>query len=75
MKHRPRTTTDNQRAQMRSCIYSACETARDLTPIYLCNKPRKGQPVCMFHDRLLAQVDEIETCCRQYEVFPERFDN
>jgi hypothetical protein len=76
MSYRPRTTSANQRAQMRSCLYSACETAKDLSPVYLCNVPRKQaikQQVCVFHDHSTSS-DKIMAFCRQYEVFPERFD-
>ena len=65
-----RVATDDQRDQMRGCRQSACETAEDLTPIYLCDKPRKGKhrkggSVCVLYD--VAH-------CKDYDTFPERFN-
>lgn len=75
--NRPRTTSDDQRNQMQSCIHSTCETAKDLTPIYLCDKScdesRRRRPVCEFHN-YSDPSNEIGVCCKRYEVFPERFD-
>ncbi len=59
---KPRTATDDQRAQIRGCLHSSCDTASDLTPIYLCDR---GRGVC----RLYEVAD-----CERHEPFPERFN-
>ncbi|GAG13689.1 unnamed protein product [marine sediment metagenome] len=68
MSRLARPASDDQRAQMRGCLFSACVIAKDMTPVYLCDKRRKGvakEQVCVLHDG---------PKCRHYETFPERFD-
>ena len=71
MALRSRPANSSQRERMRSCLFSVCETARDLTPIYLCDKPRIAgakykEQVCLLYDG--------RTTCGHDEIFPERFN-
>ena len=64
----PKFASDDQHGKAQNCLFSACTTAKDLTPIYLCDSPRCpgkiGRPCMLYY----------EVNCKRHEVFPERFD-
>ena len=64
---KPIHATDEQRASMRGCLHSQCNTVAGPLPAYTCTQKhgRHRSHICV-----LYEADK----CRHYEVFPERFN-
>lgn len=76
MALRPRPTTVAKRAQIRHCLHSECDTAKDMTPIYLCEHHRSKGPATLASAPAKARACVLydEAFCKDHETFPGRFD-